>query len=113
MHVIGSPQWMRPDDHYRLLGATAHERGSNPAGFKRQLAAIMGSGCRDKALSTLSMPTLVVHGTIDPLILPDGGRHTAAVIPGAQLLLIEDMGHDLPVPKLPEIVQAIKEMVSD
>jgi len=108
MHVIGSPQWMRPDDHYRLLGATAHERGSSPAGFKRQLAAIMASPCRDKALSGLKMPVLVIHGTVDPLILPAGGRHTASVIPGAQLLMVDGMGHDLPVPKLPEMVEAIK-----
>jgi len=108
MHIIGSPQWMRPDEHYRLLGATAHERGSSPAGFKRQLAAIMASPCRDAALSDLGMPVLVIHGTDDPLILPSGGRHTASVVPDAKLLMIEGMGHDLPVAKLPEMVQAIK-----
>jgi len=108
MHVIGSPQWMRPDDHYRLLGATAHERGSSPAGFKRQLAAIMASPCRDKALSALTMPVLVIHGTVDPLILPAGGKHTASVIPHSRLVMIEGMGHDLPVAKMPEMVEAIQ-----
>ncbi len=108
MHIIGSPQWLRTDEEYRLLGATAHERGSSPAGFKRQLAAIMASPCRDEQLSRLAIPVLVIHGTVDPLILPAGGRHTASVIPGAQLLLIEGMGHDLPVAKLPEMVEAIR-----
>jgi pimeloyl-ACP methyl ester carboxylesterase len=111
MHIIGSPQWLRTDEEYRLLGATAHERGSSPEGFKRQLAAIMASKCRDEELADLSVPVLVIHGEVDPLILPAGGKHTASVIPHARLLMIDGMGHDLPLPKLPEMVQALKDMV--
>lgn len=108
MKVIGSPQWHRPDDHYRLLGSTAHQRGFNPPGFKRQLAAIVGSGSRDAELSKLKVPTMVIHGTQDPLVLPAGGKHTAQIVPNAELLLIDGMGHDLPVPKLDEMVAAIR-----
>ncbi len=97
MRVIGSPAHLRSDDDLRWLGATAYERCFNPAGFRRQLAAIVASGSRTKALRTLDIPTLVVHGTLDPLILSAGGRHTAATIPGARLVLVEGMAHDLPV----------------
>jgi len=97
MRVIGSPQHLRCDDDLRWLGATAHERCFNPPGFRRQLAAIVASGSRTKALRTLDVPALVIHGTVDPLILCAGGRHTAATIPGARLVLVEGMAHDLPV----------------
>tara|TARA_B100000575_G_scaffold291546_1_gene297747 strand:- start:622 stop:1494 length:873 start_codon:yes stop_codon:yes gene_type:complete len=108
MKVIGSPEDRRPDDHYRWLGATAYERGSNPEGFKRQLAAIVVSGSRDAQLKHLTVPTAVIHGTVDPLVSPRGGRHTAAVIPGAELVLIDGMGHDLPVAKLDTILAAFR-----
>ena len=108
MKVIGSPEWHRPDEHYRLLGSTAYERGFNPPGFKRQLAAIVGSGSRDSALAKLTVPTMVIHGTVDPLVLPAGGKHTARIVPGAELVLLEGMGHDLPVPKLGEMAAAIR-----
>jgi pimeloyl-ACP methyl ester carboxylesterase len=97
MQVIGSRKYLRCEADLRLLGRMAHERCFNPAGFRRQLAAIVASGCRSKALSRLQIPTLVIHGKEDPLILPAGGQHTAKVIPGARLVLVEDMGHDLPI----------------
>ena len=52
-------------------------------------------------------PTLVIHGTVDPLVRPEGGKDTAASIPGAKLLMIEGMGHALPIPMWPEIIDAI------
>jgi pimeloyl-ACP methyl ester carboxylesterase len=64
----------------------------------RQTAAIRASGSRDAALRLLDLPTLVIHGRQDRLILPSGGIHTADVIPGADLLLVQHMGHDLPLP---------------
>ena len=53
------------------------------------------------------MPTLVIHGRDDTLITPSGGTLTAEAIPTANLLLLADMGHDLPVPLWPLIVDAI------
>ncbi len=52
-------------------------------------------------------PTLVVHGTADPLVAPSGGRATARAIPGARLMSIEKMGHDLPRVIWPQLIDAI------
>jgi pimeloyl-ACP methyl ester carboxylesterase len=83
------------------------ERGLNPAGAGRQLRAVLASGNRKKRLGSVKAPTLVIHGTVDPLVRPEGGKDTAASIPGAKLLMIEGMGHALPVSMWPEIIDAI------
>jgi len=83
------------------------ERGLNPAGVGRQLRAILASGSRKERLHTVKAPTLVLHGTVDPLVHPAGGKDTAASIPGAKLLMIEGMGHALPIPMWPQVIDAI------
>ena len=83
------------------------ERGLNPAGVARQLRAILASGSRKERLRAVKAPTLVIHGTVDPLVHPMGGKDTAASISGAKLLMIEGMGHALPIPMWPEIIDAI------
>jgi pimeloyl-ACP methyl ester carboxylesterase len=83
------------------------ERGLNPAGVGRQLRAILASGSRKERLAQVKAPTLVIHGTVDPLVRPEGGKDTAASIPGAKLLMIEGMGHALPIPMWPQIIDAI------
>jgi pimeloyl-ACP methyl ester carboxylesterase len=55
----------------------------------------------------VSAPTLVIHGTVDPLVHPFGGKDTAASIPGARLMMVEGMGHALPVEMWPEVIDAI------
>src|SRR5580700_1916778 len=82
-------------------------RGLNPAGAGRQLRAILASGSRKQRLGTVKTPTLVIHGTVDPLVHPAGGKDTAASIPGAKLVMIERMGHALPIPMWPQIIDAI------
>ena len=82
-------------------------RGLNPAGSGRQLRAVLASGSRKERLHSVSVPTLVIHGTADPLVHPFGGKDTAASIPGAKLLMIEGMGHVLAVEFWPEIIDAI------
>ena len=74
----------------------------------RQLAAIVSHGSRREALTRLDVPTLVIHGAADPLVPVAGGRDTAAAIPGAELLVVEGMGHDLPPGAWPTIVPAIE-----
>jgi pimeloyl-ACP methyl ester carboxylesterase len=83
------------------------ERGLNPAGVGRQLRAILASGSRKERLASVKAPTLVIHGTVDPLVRPEGGQDTAASIPGAKLLMVEGMGHALPIPMWPQIIDAI------
>jgi pimeloyl-ACP methyl ester carboxylesterase len=82
-------------------------RGLNPAGVMRQLRAILASGSRKTRLRQVKAPTLVIHGTVDPLVRPEGGKDTAASIPGARLMMIEGMGHALPIPMWPEVIDAI------
>jgi pimeloyl-ACP methyl ester carboxylesterase len=82
-------------------------RGLNPAGVGRQLRAILASGSRRQRLRGVKAPTLVIHGTVDPLVNPAGGKDTAASIPGAKLMMIEGMGHALPLRMWPEIIDAI------
>jgi pimeloyl-ACP methyl ester carboxylesterase len=83
------------------------ERGLNPAGVGRQLRAILASGSRKERLHTVKAPTLVIHGSVDPLVHPMGGKDTAASIPGAKLVMIEGMGHALPIPMWPQLIDAI------
>jgi pimeloyl-ACP methyl ester carboxylesterase len=91
----------------RARAERTYERGLNPAGVGRQLRAILASGSRTERLRSVRAPTLVIHGTVDPLVHPEGGRDTAASIPGAELLMIEGMGHALPIPMWPQIIGAI------
>lgn len=87
--------------------AAAYDRSFYPEGSARQLAAIVASGERSTGLSALDVPTLVIHGRDDTLITPSGGFRTAELIPGANLLLVADMGHDMPEPLWPALVDAI------
>jgi pimeloyl-ACP methyl ester carboxylesterase len=84
-------------------------RGLNPAGVGRQLRAILASGSRKERLASVKAPTLVIHGTVDPLVRPEGGKDTAASSPGAKLVMIDGMGHALPIPMWPQIIGAIAE----
>jgi pimeloyl-ACP methyl ester carboxylesterase len=88
-------------------GAAAYDRGINPPGVARQLMAIIASGSRRKALRGVTVPTLVIHGTADPLVPDAHGRDTALAIPGARLLLIEGMGHSFPREVWSRIIDAI------
>jgi pimeloyl-ACP methyl ester carboxylesterase len=83
------------------------ERGLNPGGVGRQLRAILASGSRKQRLASVKAPTLVIHGTVDPLVRPAAGMDTAASIPGAKLMLVEGMGHALPIRFWPQIIDAI------
>ena len=95
------------EDELRLDAVAAYDRSFYPMGIARQLVAIMASGDRTEALGNVSAPTLVIHGTDDRLVGPDGGEATAKAVAGAELLLVEGMGHDLPEGAWPELVDAI------
>lgn len=84
------------------------QRSNYPDGFARQVAAIVADGDRRERLKTIKAPTVVIHGTDDTLVPIDGGRDTAASIPGARLVEVRGMGHNVPVEVIPEIVDAIE-----
>jgi pimeloyl-ACP methyl ester carboxylesterase len=105
--AIGSKRLGRDFERLRATAELSYERGVNPAGTARQLGAIVASGDRTAALSRIDAPTLVIHGTRDPMVRPSGGRATARAIRGARLLMIKDMGHDLPDQAWPQLIDAI------
>jgi pimeloyl-ACP methyl ester carboxylesterase len=84
-----------------------YDRSFYPEGSARQMAAIYASGDRSEALRQLAIPTLVIHGRDDTLLTPSGGERTAELIPNSQLLMLDDMGHDLPRPLWSTYVDAI------
>ena len=88
-------------------------RGLNPPGVARQLMAILASGSRREALRAVSVPTLVIHGRADPLVPLACGVDTAQAVPGAELLVIDGMGHALPITTWPRIVDAIARHAAD
>ena len=95
------------EDRAAARARASYDRCFHPAGVGRQLVAILASGDRTTSLSEVRVPTLVIHGDADPLVHHSGGAATAEAVPGAELLTIEGMGHDLPVEKWDEIVDAI------
>lgn len=95
-HTLGGSKFSLDEGRVRQQAERAFNRGLNPAGFARQLAAVMASGSRKDALKEVQAPTLVVHGDADPLIPVEGGYDTAESIPGARLEIVEGVGHELP-----------------
>jgi pimeloyl-ACP methyl ester carboxylesterase len=104
--IVGS-QGLHSEEDIRTLASRSFDRGYDARGGGRQLGAIIKSGDRTKTLRRIKVPTLVIHGTKDKLVRPSGGRATAKAIPGARLMTIEGMGHDLPRPLWPKLIDAI------
>jgi pimeloyl-ACP methyl ester carboxylesterase len=107
--AIGSRGLPKDMDLIRDLAERSYDRDPDPRGPGRQLAAIIASGDRTSELGAISVPTVVIHGTDDRLVGPSGGRATVTAIPGARLLTIKGMGHDLPRAAWARIVDAIAE----
>ncbi|HEY3752605.1 MAG TPA: alpha/beta fold hydrolase [Pseudonocardiaceae bacterium] len=105
--VTASTGFEVTDESLRERAEAGYDRGYHPAGSARQLAAILTTPDRTEGLAAVTVPTTVIHGEIDPLVNVSGGKATAAAIPGAELLLVPGMGHDLPAGAWPQIVDAI------
>ena len=105
--VIGSRGLPKDPQDMHETAALSYDRDHDPAGPGRQLAAIIAAGDRTAELRRISAPTLVIHGTADPLVAPSGGRATARAIPGAKLMMIDGMGHDLPRAAWPQLIDGI------
>lgn len=97
------------EERARKLVTASYDRSNYRAGFSRQLAGILAIGNRKPTLASIAVPTLVIHGSEDPLVLYEGGKDTAESIPGAELLVIEGMGHSLPPEVWPQVLKAITE----
>jgi len=107
--TIGSTAWPRDADRPRLraIGELSHSRGMSPRGFLRHFAAVLASGDRRPALRDVHVPTLVIHGSRDPMFPVRAGRDLARLMPDATWLPIAGMGHDMPSLLWPVLVGAI------
>ena len=94
--TLSGPDHPTHDGLIRRWAAEHYDRGLNPDGITRQMAAIMASGDRTERLQKVAVPTLVLHGSADPLLPLEHGRATARAIPGARLEVIDGMGHAIP-----------------
>lgn len=103
--VIGSPDFPMLEAEMRATIQQGVERGFYPAGTLRQMLAVMADVNRANELAQVRVPTLVLHGKADPLVPYACGEDTARRIPGAKLVGIEGMGHDLP----PDVVNHLLE----
>jgi pimeloyl-ACP methyl ester carboxylesterase len=105
--VLSSPGFPFDEERIRTRAGRVFDRSYYPPGVARQLGAIFADGSRKERLRSVTTPTLVIHGDQDPLACVEGGIDTAEAIPGAELLIIEGMGHDLPPLAWPRIIDAI------
>lgn len=115
--LVAKRTLLGPDDPFdeayeRAKVTRAVDRAYHPAGFARQLRAILAAPSRLERLRSLHVPTLVIHGDADILVPVENGRRVAAAIPGARLLEISGMGHDIPKRAWPQVVEAIDEVAS-
>ena len=104
--LVGSTGFPRDESYIRERAARSYDRGYDVRAGGRQLGAIVASADRTEQLRTIRVPTLVIHGTVDKMIKPSGGRATAKAIPGARLLEIEGTGHDVTRGVWPQILDA-------
>lgn len=109
--LLHGPVLPHDPERTRRRAAVVYDRGLNPAGTARQLAAIVAAIGWKKDLPTLEMPVLVIHGDQDPLLLPAGGRDIAESIPGARYVEIPGLGHTLPPVVWPTIMEEMARFV--
>lgn len=106
--LIGSPGFPQDREEVAKRAGETYDRGVNPHGVMRQMLAVVTQTGRSERLRGVRVPTLVIHGTADKMVHVSGGRATAAAVPGAELLLIDGMGHDLPPELFGTFVAAIR-----
>ena len=109
--AVGSPGYPTDEEEVAARASRAYDRSYDPIGVARQAIASVASGDRTDRLRHLEVPTLVIHGLADRMCDVSGGRATAEAIPGAELLLIEGMGHNLPSGLRSQLAARIAEFV--
>ena len=110
--TIGSPGFALDEQKLEQQAGTSYDRAHDPAGYLRQLAAVLTQPDRTRRLKGLQVPTLVVHGLHDPLVSPTGGLALARTIPGARFVGYSGMGHDLPQELMKPLAEEITRLVS-
>ncbi len=106
--AIGSPAYPRPREAIEAQAAETFDRGASAGGMLRQTMAVLTQPDRGPALRRLRLPVAVLHGEADKMVHVSGGRATAAAVPDAELVVVEGMGHDLPEPLWPMIVDLVR-----
>ncbi|MEP6814199.1 MAG: alpha/beta fold hydrolase [Marmoricola sp.] len=106
--MIGSPGYPEDSEAVRERAGDTFDRGVSGAGVLRQMMAVLTQPNRAQALHGLRMPALVIHGDSDRMVHVSGGRATAQAIPGAELIVVRGMGHDMPIPLFGTIASAIR-----
>jgi pimeloyl-ACP methyl ester carboxylesterase len=109
--VMAGPAGLHDEAAERAGIEQSFRRAYYPVGFLRQYAAILGSGDRREALRRITAPTVVIHGADDPLVPVEGGHDTAACVPGAEMHVLEAMGHNIPAPLIPTVCDLIERAV--
>jgi len=107
--LFNGPNFLPPVEELRRRVTQLAQRSHYPQGVLRQFDAILGTGSLLRYTRHITAPTVVIHGTEDPLVRPRNGRGVARAIPGARFLVVDGMGHDLPEPVWEPIVDALTE----
>lgn len=105
--IFGGPHFDSCEVGIGRFVETAYDRASRPDGVRRQLGAILRDGDRRAQLAKVQVPALMIHGGQDPLVDKFGSVDLAETIPKSRLVIIEELGHDLPEPLIPKFVQEI------
>ncbi len=109
--TIGSPGFPFDAERVRGIAGRSFDRCFHPQGVARQLVAVLASGSRKERLGAVKVPTLVIHGADDPLVPVEAGLDTAQAIPGAEMMVIDGMGHDLPPGIWSRVIEGISRLV--
>lgn len=107
--VFNGPHFLPPEAELRKRVEQLAERCSYPPGRLRQVDALLGTGSLLAYSKAITAPTVVIHGSHDPMVKPRNGRAVAAAIPGARFVVVDGMGHDLPEPVWRPIVETLTE----
>jgi pimeloyl-ACP methyl ester carboxylesterase len=107
--VMNGPNYLPPEDDLRQRVSSLAERCTYPPGMLRQFDAVLGTGSLLAYSKAIIAPTVVLHGSADPMLRPRNGRAVAAAIPGARFVVIDGMGHDLPPAVWRPIVESLVE----
>jgi pimeloyl-ACP methyl ester carboxylesterase len=107
--IINGPNFLPPQSQLRRRVQELTARSDYPQGMLRQFDAILGTGSLTRYTRRITAPTVVIHGSEDPMVRPRNGRNVARVIEGATYVVVDGMGHDLPEPVWRPVVEALTE----